>query len=147
MAKIPEPTRFSSSWPIALAVIGIVVGVVIRVWDLDSRPLWLDEAFSHLYANLPWSEVIELRRTGTNPPLYHFLLSGWVALFGPSAAALRSLSVLFGVGAIGMMLGLARRLVGPRPAAGATARLAVSNLSIAYAPEAPLYAATPAFSP
>jgi hypothetical protein len=120
----------------------VALGIWLRVWHLDDRPLWVDEAFSVLYATIDWAEVIQLRRTGTNPPLYHFLLSGWVALFGKSPAAIRCLSVCFGIASLPLLFALARRLGGRHLAVMATGLLALSNLSIAYAREARFYALT-----
>jgi len=117
----------------------LAAAAVVRFWNIGARPLWTDEALSVLYATIDWSEVIELRRAGTNPPLYHFLLSWWVQCFGTTAGALRSLSALCGVGAVGLMFPLARRLVGRGAALAATGLLAVSAFSIAYAQEARFY--------
>jgi len=144
------PDRPASSQPLYLAarpggflLAGLfVLGAALRIWHLDARPLWVDEAFSVLYGTIDWSEVIELRRAGTNPPLYHLLLSGWVALFGPSVAAIRSLSVLFGLASLPLLYALARRLAGRYVALVAAGLLAVSNLSVAYAREARFYALT-----
>lgn len=120
----------------------LAVGTALRVWGMHRRPLWVDEAFSLLYATVDWADVIEMRRAGTNPPLYHFLLSGWVELFGTSAATVRSLSAVFAIVSIGVLYQLARRLAGRTTALIAAALLAVANLSVAYAQEARFYALT-----
>jgi len=125
----------------ALALAGvIVVGAALRAWMIESRPIWVDEGLSILYATIDWTEVVDLRRSGTNPPLYHFLLSGWVKLFGTSAVAIRSLSLVFGLAALGTVFLLGRRLAGVRVAAVATGLLALGNLSVGYAQEARFYA-------
>ena len=127
-----------------MLVVGICVllGAWLRLWNLDGRPLWVDEGFSLLYATIDWSDVVELRRSGTNPPLYHFLLSMWVGLFGPSATAMRSMSVAFSIGSLGLVYLLARRVADRAVAVVAVVLLACSNLAIGFAQEARFYALT-----
>ena len=60
----------------------VALGALVRVWNIGERDLWLDEALSVLYAGLPLDTLVELRRTGTNPPLYHIVLGWWVRAFG-----------------------------------------------------------------
>ncbi len=121
-----------------LAIVGFAIAV--RFHGLTERPLWADEAFSWLYARLSWSQVIELRRFGTNPPLYHLLLSIWVDLFGDSPAALRMPSVLLGVTSVVAFFGFARRLGGQSTGLWAAALMCVSELAIGFAQEARYYA-------
>ncbi|WP_410971751.1 glycosyltransferase family 39 protein, partial [Salmonella sp. SAL4437] len=47
-----------------------------------------------------------------SPPLYSFLLSGWMRLFGDSEIALRLPSVLFYLAGICLMWFLGRMLLG-----------------------------------
>ncbi|HUU85449.1 MAG TPA: glycosyltransferase family 39 protein [Phycisphaerae bacterium] len=124
----------------ALLELCLVLGIALRIWAIHRRPIWVDEAFSILYATVDWAEVVQMRRLGTNPPLYHFLLSGWVGLFGTSAAAIRLMSALVSVVSIGVLYALARRVSCRTTAAIAVALLAVCNFSVAYAQEARFYA-------
>jgi hypothetical protein len=120
----------------------LLLGGGLRLAGLADRPIWVDEGFSLLYATIDWTEVVELRRVGTNPPLYHFLLSLWVDAFGPTALSMRSLSAIFGIGSILAGYFLARRLLGPAVGLMTAGLLAVSNLAIAYSQEARFYALT-----
>ncbi len=138
----PLVRQLAANWLTLLMGGCVLAAVAIRAWNLSHRPLWVDEAFSVLYASIDWAEVIELRRTGTNPPLYHFLLSLWVDLFGTSAGAMRALSVAFGVGSLWLVYRLGKRLAGVRVACAATLLLAFSNLAVAYSREARFYALT-----
>jgi hypothetical protein len=139
---MPRPSYLAARSVGLLLAVLLILGTWLRIRGLDARPVWVDEAFSVLYATIPWSEIIELRRTGTNPPLYHFLLWGWVALFGDSTPAIRSLSVVFSLTSVALLYAVARRLAGLPVACIAAGLLAVSNLSIAYAQEARFYALT-----
>jgi len=126
--------------PVVLLTLLLALAALVRIWGLGARSLWLDEAFSVLYAQLDWPDVIALRRTGTNPPLYHFLLSLWVDAFGAGEVAVRAPSVIFSVLSVWALYGLGRRLWDRSTGLWAAGLLAVSNMAVAYAQEARFYA-------
>lgn len=74
----------------------LVTGISLRTYRLSERSLWFDEAFSWRLIEYPSVEMLQRSQRDNSPPLYYIILHGWVALFGESAFALRSLSVLFG---------------------------------------------------
>lgn len=60
-----------------------------------TQSLWRDEAFSYLLAKKSIIEIVRLTAQDFNPPLYYIILHFWIALFGKSEIALRSLSLVF----------------------------------------------------
>jgi uncharacterized membrane protein len=75
------------------------------------QSLWDDEATSFLISKLNLSQIVQAVAVGDfHPPLYYCILHYWVALFGASEVAVRSLSVLFGVLVIPLIYVLGRRL-------------------------------------
>jgi hypothetical protein len=74
----------------------LVVGLGFRLTQLSARSLWFDEAFSWRLIQFPIVEMLPRVGRDNHPPLYFILLKGWATVFGDSAFALRSLSVLFG---------------------------------------------------
>lgn len=56
---------------------------------------WRDEAFSYLMARQSLFSILWSTAQDANPPLYYLILKLWMALFGHSEIALRSLSLLF----------------------------------------------------
>lgn len=124
----------------------LALGAVLRVWNIGVRDLWLDEAFSALYAELPLETLVELRRQGTNPPLYHILLGWWVRGFGDGEQALRMMSAVAGMVVVGLGYPLGCRLGGKRTGLIACALLAVNNWAICYSQEARYYALTEALA-
>ena len=54
----------------------LVIGVVLRF--VTRSPLWLDEALSVNIARLPLGDIPEALRHDGHPPLYYFLLHGWM---------------------------------------------------------------------
>jgi mannosyltransferase len=102
-------TRRLVSWvicsPLSGLVIVLLIGVAVRLPYLSQRSIWFDEASSWRTASLPLPEMLQSIRQNIHAPLYYVLLKCWMMIFGDSAAALRSLSVLFGAATIlGMYL-------------------------------------------
>src|SRR5207237_180599 len=131
----------------------LLVALVPRVYRLGERSFWFDEGYSvadargvrpqrftqstAVFTAREW--VAEIRpslgrvcdsvRAGENtPPLYYLFLAVWMRLFGSGEAAVRGLSVLFGIAAIAALWGAARRQLGPAYGWLAAALLAVSPL-------------------
>lgn len=59
------------------------------------QSLWRDEAFSYLLAKRSIFEILLLTGKDFNPPLYYYILKTWMAIFGSSEIALRTLSLVF----------------------------------------------------
>src|SRR5260370_10454017 len=98
--------RLSWCWPALLAL-------VLGLYQMGRPELWRDELASWSFASRPVSSLIaSARHTGATQLAYYLLLHGWIAAFGDSADAMRTLSVL-------AMAGAAARAppVGPRLAA------------------------------
>lgn len=97
-------------WGLFLAALGL------RLFRLDFRSIWLDEAYSLKLAAASWDGIIRGAAMDIHPPLYYLLLSGWVRLFGSSEWAARSLSALLGALLVPAVFLLARALAGQRAA-------------------------------
>jgi mannosyltransferase len=142
--KPSAATRWASLWdPFArpaewvLLIVALVAGIAARL--LPSTPLWLDEALSVDIASQPLGDITERLRHDGHPPLYYWLLHGWISLFGNSDAAVRSLSVVFGLAALVLVWYVARRLGGPAVGLTALTVLAASPYGIRYASETRMY--------
>lgn len=83
---------------------------------LDHRSLWLDELFTIDFAAPDASlhdALTERMATDRSPPLYYILVHLWMALFGNSAVALRSVNLIgIGVLAVAMVYSRTRPWVG-----------------------------------
>lgn len=76
----------------------MVVGAIIRFYELTAPSLWLDELFS-MNGSDPGTtlrEVYEYSK-GDQPPLFFILLHGWLKLFGYTDFAGRALTVVYGL--------------------------------------------------
>ena len=112
----------------------------LRLYDLDGQSLWYDEGFSVYLARMEPGEITTRTAADIQPPLYYYLLYGWIELFGDSERAVRSLSVLFGVLTVPLMYGVGWQLFRSRLAGLLAALLvAVSPLHVWYGQEARMY--------
>ena len=119
-------------WRLAVAA-ELVLGGILGSLFLGTHSLFLDESVSATLATSPWhrfANVVTHREA--NMALYYLLLRGWV-VFGHSEIALRSLSVILAVGALWIVILLARSLFGQRAALLAGVLFAVNPLFIQFA--------------
>jgi mannosyltransferase len=93
-------------------VVAAVAAAVVSV-HLTRRQLWFDEYATWFTSTLPWPQM---RRLLGNVDIvhaaYYLPMRGWVAVFGDSVLALRSLSVLGVAVAAGGLTLLGRRMCG-----------------------------------
>ncbi len=122
-----------------ILTIALFFGAVLRWLQIGSRSFWYDEAFSGLIARLPviqiWNNVIG---ASIHPPGYYLLLHHWL-LLGQSETIIRSLSVLFSLGAIVLIYGLGYWLFDRATAALAAMGMALFPFQIYFAQEARMY--------
>lgn len=130
-----------STFSVAIFLLLItLLGLGLRLYGLDTQSLWYDEGFSVYLASMDLGEITVRTAADIQPPLYYYLLHGWITLFGDSEQALRGLSVLFGVFTIPLMYAVAWRLFRSRLAGLLAALLvAVSPLHVWYGQEARMY--------
>lgn len=131
----PRPTRDALVLPAILAI-----AAALRFHRIGEESLWTDEVHSLLLARMPVAELIRAAREDVHPPLYFLLLRAWIALFGESAVALRSMSAIVSVLTILPLHSLARKLSGSRAALFSCALFAISPYHLWYAQEARMYA-------
>lgn len=115
-----------------------MLGVVARLWP--RRALWLDEAQSVAIASEAITAIPGVLRTDGAPPAYYLLLHGWMALFGDSDVAVRSLSVILSLITLAVLAVAMRRMAGIGAAVAVTVLLATSPFVIRYATEGRMYA-------
>lgn len=131
--------------PVAVLVgIALVAGVVGR-FVVDS-PLWLDEALSVNIASLPLGDIPAALKLDGHPPLYYYLLHGWMEVFGDGDAAVRAFSGVWAVALIPLMWVAGRRLGGKLGGTLALAVLALSPYAVRYGTETRMYSMVAVFA-
>jgi 4-amino-4-deoxy-L-arabinose transferase-like glycosyltransferase len=116
-----------------------LLAFVLRVCRLDFQPLWWDEGWTVYFATSGIGEMIARTAIDIHPPFYYLVLHFWVALAGPSAAAVRLFSVAVGTSSIPLLFLVGRRLFGQKAGLVAALVLALAPFHIYYSQEARMY--------
>lgn len=87
----------SRRWSGIALFVTLAVAFVLRVWNLNGRSIWFDEAFSWtLCREFGPLEIIQRTGNDVHPPFYYLVLWAWMRVFGESLWAMRFLSGIFG---------------------------------------------------
>ena len=122
-----------------LLLLILLLAAALRFYGLDSQSLWNDEGTSVAVAQRDLATIARDAAHDIHPPLYYWLLSGWVRLLGTSEAAVRALSALLGVALVALTYGLGRLLLPRRTALTAALLAAVNPFQVYYSQEARMY--------
>jgi len=85
----------------------LLAAYALRLYRLDAQSLWWDEGISLHLATSSAAGIVLDRLGNIHPPLYFFLLKGWLALVGVSPFTGRYLSVLAGLLQVALVWALA----------------------------------------
>lgn len=132
-----QPTKFPRA---ALAAALGLAALALRLVHLGSKSLWLDETYRIYLASMGWHDFLRavVRPFGTNSVVYHFVLRYWL-LLGSSEAAVRALSVVFGLATVAGVYKLGIELFDYPTALLAAALAATNALLIRYSQEVCAY--------
>jgi 4-amino-4-deoxy-L-arabinose transferase-like glycosyltransferase len=125
----------------------IFLAIFLRILGLTTRYIWYDEAFSILLSEKGLPAILYATLapgTGTaaadiHPPLYYYLLSDWIKIFGNSVPAARLLSITVGMGIVISIYLLARLIFDAKTANVAALLLAINPFQIHFAQEIRMY--------
>jgi len=135
---------YVSSRQTLLISIGLGLTLLLATWlrfyRLAGQSLWSDEGNSVALAQAGLGEIASRTALDIHPPLYYWLLHGWMRLFGDSEIAVRSLSVVASVLLVAVVYQLGARLFDVRVGFLAAFIAAVSPFQIYYAQETRMYA-------
>ncbi|MFN2218635.1 MAG: glycosyltransferase family 39 protein, partial [Anaerolineae bacterium] len=120
-------------------VLILVLAFGLCFYRLGAQSLWNDEGTSVALAQRDLASITQDAARDIHPPLYYWLLSGWMRLTGTGEAAVRSLSALLGVGLVALTFALGRRLAGRWIGLAAALLAAVHPFQVYYAQEARMY--------
>jgi mannosyltransferase len=126
-----------SSWKVVVFV--LLLSLILRIPRLQSRPIWYDEAFSIFLSQQSLEKIVEGTAADTMPPLYYFLLKGWMFLCS-QIWFLRTLNIIIGLGTIALVYMATSRWFNQRAGLLAALFTAVSPLHIYHAQEIRMYA-------
>ena len=117
----------------------LVLAGILRIPGL-SDPFWIDEVISIETAGLDLPALFQ--RVGfadLHPPSYYLLLSLWTWVFGSGELTARMLSLILGLGSVGVVYYWTRSHYGPWCGIAAALLLALSTFHIHYSVEVRSY--------
>ncbi|HIP88099.1 MAG TPA: hypothetical protein EYH27_06660 [Anaerolineales bacterium] len=130
-------------WSIGYWSLVVVLSFSLRLYRLDTQPIWWDEAISIHLATSSLADLLADRAANVHPPLYFLFLKVWTSIAGTSAFSVRFLSVWSNTLLVPAAYTFARRWISRRTAKLATLLVAFFPLYVIYSQEARVYALLP----
>jgi len=124
---------------ILLLLFTLLLAFTLRFHSLDAQSLWNDEGTSVAVAQRDLATITRDAAHDIHPPLYYWLLHGWLRLVGSGEAAVRSLSALLGVALVALIYPLGRWLGGRWLGLTAALLAALNPFQVYYSQEARMY--------
>ncbi|WLH30260.1 glycosyltransferase family 39 protein [Pseudomonas canadensis] len=117
----------------------LTLAMALRFYNLTSAAIWGDEGSSLLLSEYALGDLWFHAAHDVHPPLYFFLLRGWIELFGDSIWSIRGMSAIPGVVVVGLGIWLTRQLSTRRAAVLAGILLALLPTAVRYSQEVRMY--------
>lgn len=125
---------------ILILLLILLVGGFLRLYNLGTESLWLDEISRIEFAEHSPSYIIQEAIGEENqPPLYFFILHFWILLFGSSEIAARFPSVIFGIISVFLIYKIGYKLFSQKIGLISSFLLSVSTFHIFHSQEANPY--------
>ena len=120
-------------------VIILVIGAALRFYDVEKEDIWLDESISIRFSDRSFMGTIAEDSKDNTPPTFDLFLNFWIRMFGKTALAVRSLSVVIGIISIYLIYIFSKELFGENVALISGLLLSISPFAINYSQEARSY--------
>ena len=122
-----------------LIIASLVVGLLLRIWNLGSESLRLDEAQSIWQASHSIEFIKEYMLKNVHLPLHNTLLHFWIEFFGTSEPAVRLLAVIPGMITLPFLYLLSKEILGKKGALITLILASVSPFWVWYSREIRMY--------
>lgn len=116
----------------------LLVGLAVRLVQIDREALWADETLTLLIANWP-ARYLLFEPVDPSPGVY-YLLTKWLIPADAGVATVRLISVAGGTAAIAVIYGLGRMAFSQKAGLWAAALMALSPVMVDYSQEGRPYA-------
>jgi mannosyltransferase len=117
----------------------LALAMAVRFYGLTAAAIWGDEGSSLLLSEYAVDDLWFHAAHDVHPPLYFFMLRGWIELFGDGIWSIRGMSAIPGVLAVGLGVWLTRQLSTRRAAVLAGVLLALFPSAVRYSQEVRMY--------
>ncbi len=95
-------------------IVGVLVlGAALRIVNITQADIWFDEGFSYYAIKVP--DMMGALLRDDHPPTYFAMLKLWITFVGQSEFGLRSLSAIFSILTMAMVVPLAKEIMRHRP--------------------------------
>ena len=125
----------------------LALALVVRLIGVNSKPIWYDEAFSVLFSDKGPANILagtlrldpDSTSADLHPPLYYFLLWGWIQIFASSLLSIRLPSILAGLGIVAMAYLLSTHWLSHRIGIASGILIALAPFQVHYSQEIRMY--------
>ncbi len=125
--------------PILLAMLGLLTAHAARAAWLGDQDLWWDEGLAVWAVRQPLTQTTLWTAGDVHPPLYFWLLWGWMRLGGDTPFAMRYLTLVLGMLTVAVSYVAGRRLGGAWAGALAVWITGLSRLMVWWSQEMRMY--------
>ncbi|MGQ9813673.1 MAG: glycosyltransferase family 39 protein [Candidatus Roseilinea sp.] len=125
--------------PILLALLGLLAAHAVRAAWLGDQDVWWDEGLAVWAVRQPIAQTTLWTAGDVHPPLYFWLLWGWIRLAGETPFAMRYLTLALGMLTVAVSYPLARRLGGEWAGALAVWITGMSRFMVWWSQEMRMY--------
>ena len=135
----PHPISQRKHTVTILLLLILLLAAGLRFYRLGAQSLWNDEGSSVALAQRDLPTITRDAARDIHPPLYYWVLNGWVRLAGSSEASVRSLSALLGIFLVYLTFVLGKGTAGEWAGLLAALLAAVNPFQVYYSQEARMY--------
>ncbi len=121
----------------------LATAAFLRLWDLGSADVWVDEANAVLIARGPLAQLCDRLALDSSPPLFYLLLHAWIGLFGDGEAIVRLPSALAGIALVAAIWRVGSLAVSPAAGWWAGWLAALAPVALQHARQARMYSLLP----
>jgi uncharacterized membrane protein len=134
-----QDIRFEKFSSVFTVFVILLIAIFLRLFKLGEQGLFLDEALSWLHSQFPSYELIGILGHLNHVPLYFFILKLYLIFAPQTEFALRSLSVLFSLLNLLIVILIMYRWWGIRASIFSGWLITISSLDIYYAQDVRMY--------
>lgn len=117
----------------------LLLAFALRLFALNLRPVWYDEAFSVLLSERDLPAILSGTAADTMPPLYYVLLHYWLPWVGTTPLGMRMLSVIISMLGVALIYTIGLRGWNARAGRWAAFFCALAPFQIYYGQELRMY--------